>query len=191
MGGIPPVIPLYYRAQVKNTQSISRCTFKEAFVIVSTRCFILKFEHLKSLYGTNEDFGELYSVCLKNPKGEFLVQNEYLFKGTRLCVPRCGTCELVIREVHGGSLAGHYGENKTLAMLREHYFGPGMSKEVQDCLKRCATCQVAKSHSLPQGLYTPLSVLSLPWVDVSMNFILSLSKTQRNKDSIFVVEDKF
>ena len=90
-----------------------------------------------------------------------------------------------------GSLAGHYGENKTLAMLREHYFGPGMSKEVQDCLKRCATCQVAKSHSLPQGLYTPLLVPSLPWVDVSMNFILGLPKTQRNKDSIFVVVYRF
>jgi len=49
----------------------------------------------------------------------------------------------------------------------------------------------AKSHSLPQGLYTPLPVSFLPWIDVIMNFILSFPKTQRNKDSIFVVMDRF
>ena len=68
----------------------------------------------------------------------------YLFKGTNLCILKCITCELLIREVRKGSLAGHYGENKTLIMLREHYYWPGMSKDIEDVLKRCATCQVAK-----------------------------------------------
>jgi len=49
-----------------------------------------------------------------------MVQNEYLFKGPHLCAPRCGTRELLIREV---LLAGHYGENETLAMLREQTSG--------------------------------------------------------------------
>ena len=66
---------------------------------------ILGFEHLKSLYATDEDFRELYYVCQKHPKGDFLVQNEYLFKGTHLCVPKCGTRKFLIREVRGGSLA--------------------------------------------------------------------------------------
>jgi len=37
----------------------------------------------------------------------------------------------------------------------------------------------------------PLLVPTLPWVDVSMFFMLGLSKTQQNKDSIFVVVDSF
>jgi len=72
-----------------------------------------------------------------HPKGDFLIQEEFLFKGTRLCVQRCSTRELLIKEVHGGSLAGHYGENKALTMLKEHYYWPGMEKDVQDILKRC------------------------------------------------------
>ena len=76
-------------------------------------------------------------------------------------------------------------------MLREHYFWPGMEKNVQDIIKRCSTCHIAKSHLLPQGLYTPLPIPTMPWVDVSMDFILGLPKTQRNKDSIFVVVDRF
>jgi len=66
-----------------------------------------------------------------------------------------------------------------------------MSKGIQDVLRRCAACQVAKSHLLPQGLYTPLPALILPWVDVNTDFILGLSKTQKNKSSTFVVVDKF
>jgi len=30
--------------------------------------------------------------------------------------------ELFIREAHGGSLAGHFGMNKTLNILKEHFF---------------------------------------------------------------------
>ena len=83
---------------------------------------VLSFEHLKALYAKDEDFGELFTECSKHPKGDFLIQEGFLFKGTRLCVPRCSTRELLIREVHGGSLAGDYGENKTLIMQTEHYY---------------------------------------------------------------------
>ena len=83
---------------------------------------VLGFEHLKALHEKDEDFEELYAECSKHPKGDFLSWEGFLFKGTRLCVPRYSTRELLIREVHGGSLAEHYGENKTVTMLREHYF---------------------------------------------------------------------
>jgi len=81
-----------------------------------------------------------------------MIQDGYLFKSTRLCIPKSGTKELLIQEVHSGSLASHYGENKILSMLQEQYYWPAMSKDVQDILKSCVTCQVAKMHLLPQGL---------------------------------------
>jgi len=51
-----------------------------------------------------------------------LIQDGYLFRGTWLCVSKCDIRELLIREVRGGSLASHYGENKTLLVLKEHYY---------------------------------------------------------------------
>jgi len=66
-----------------------------------------------------------------------------------------------------------------------------MKKDVQDILRRYSTCEVAKSHSLPHILYIALLVPTLPWVEVSMDFILGLPNTQRNKDSVFVVVDRF
>ena len=93
--------------------------------------------------------------------------------------------ELIFKEIHGGTLAGHFGEDKTYIMAKEHYFWPHMLKDIQDLIKRCSTCQMAKSHALPQGLYTPLPTPQGPWLDVSMDFILGLPHTQRDKDSIW------
>ena len=55
-----------------------------------------------------------------------------MFKGNRLCVPNYGTRELILREIHGGLLVGHFGEDKTYLMAKEHYFWPHMLKDIQD-----------------------------------------------------------
>lgn len=70
----------------------------------------------------DEDFEECYELYKQIPKGAYLFQNGYLFKRTRLCVPKCGTRKLLIREVHREAPAGHYRENKTTLMLKEHYY---------------------------------------------------------------------
>ena len=50
---------------------------------------------------------------------------------------------------------------------------------------------VSKEFFSNAGLYTPLPIPKAPWFDVSINFVMGLSHTQRALDSILVVVDRF
>ncbi|KAF7834890.1 putative gag-pol polyprotein [Senna tora] len=99
--------------------------------------------------------------------------------------------ELLVIETHGGGLMGHFGVDKTLALLHEHFYWPKMRKYVVSVCAKCVTCKHAKSKVQPHGLYSPLPIPSQPWVDISMDFVLGLPRSQSGKDSIFVVVDHF
>jgi hypothetical protein len=47
-------------------------------------------------------------------------------------------------------------------------------RHVERFVGRCTTCQKAKSRLNPHGLYMPLPIHSIPWADISMDFILGL-----------------
>nr|GEU74653.1 hypothetical protein [Tanacetum cinerariifolium] len=73
-------------------------------------------------------------------------------------------------------LAGHFGRDKTLALLRKQFYWPKMKRGVNRLLERCRTFHIAKTHSINASLYTPLSVPVAPWKDVSLDFVLEIIK---------------
>lgn len=66
-----------------------------------------------------------------------------------------------------------------------------MRMEVARFVDRCRVCHLAKGTSTNVGLYMPLPIPTQPWKDVSMDFMIGLSRTQCGNDSIFVVVDRF
>jgi len=84
----------------------------------------------------------------------------------------------------------HFGINKTLEILNEHFYWPKMGGDIHKIISRCVICHMAKSY-LHQGLHTPLSVPLRPWNDLRMDFIVAYPRTPRGMDVIVVVVDWF
>ena len=78
-----------------------------------------------------------------------------------------------------------------MQLIQNSYFWPTIRKEVEKYVRSCKICQVSKGTATNAGLYMPLPVPTQPWVDISMDFVLGLPRTQRGNDSIFVVVDRF
>jgi hypothetical protein len=103
----------------------------------------------------------------------------------------CSVHLLFLQEAHGGGLMGHFRVKKTEDVLAAHFFWPKTRHDVERYVSRCTTCNKAKSRINPHGLYMPLPIPSVPWEDISMDFVLGLPRTKRGRDSIFVVVDHF
>jgi hypothetical protein len=82
---------------------------------------------------------------------------------------------------------GHFYVNKSKDVLSTHFYCPRMHRDVERYVSRYTTCNKAKSRLNRHGLYMPLPVPSVPWKDISMDFVLGLPRTKRGSDSIFVV----
>lgn len=155
-------------------------------------CKILGLESLKGLYATDLDVKDIYANCIEGRCWDKYVLNDgYLFRANKLCVPASSVRLLLLQEAHGGGLMGHFGIHKTEDVLATHFYWPKLRRDVERYVGRCSTCQTAKSRLNPHGLYMPLPVPKLPWEDISMDFVLGLPRIKRGRDSIFVVVDRF
>ncbi|XP_076938140.1 uncharacterized protein LOC143606166 [Bidens hawaiensis] len=152
---------------------------------------VVGFHSFSNLYQDDPDFGDVWKKTKDGPYKCFFRKNGLLFQVDRLCVPLSSFREAIALECHQGALAGHFGRDKTIALIRDRFYWPKISKEVSKILSRCRICHIAKTRHTNQGLYTPLPTPVRPWEDVSLDFVLGLPLTQRKKDSIMVVVDRF
>ena len=135
---------------------------------------VLGFEVLKEVYNNDSNFGNVWKNCSNGSINHFLKQEGFLFKENKLCIPQCSLRRAIIQEAHGGSIAGHFGRDKTLAFVQKNFYWLKLTHDVMYLVRSCRTCQIAKSHSQITELYTPLLVPKAPWEDVNLDFVLGL-----------------
>jgi hypothetical protein len=155
-------------------------------------CRIFGLETIKEQYAFDSNFKDVLLNCEEGYSwNKFVVNDGFVFRANRLCIPVGSVHHLLMQEEHGGGLMGHFGAKKTENVLATHFFWPKMRRDVERFMARCTTCQKAKSRLNPHGLYMPLPIPSIPWADILMYFVLGLPKTKRGRESIFVVVDRF
>ena len=85
----------------------------------------------------------------------------------------------VLQQVHDGLLRGHSGYLKTFHILKKDFYWSGMGKDLKQYIRECGVCQKLKNETCyPVGLLQPLSIPKRPWLDMSMDFVESLPKSQ-------------
>ena len=65
---------------------------------------LLDFEHIKESYPLDHNFCEDFRACEKNAVDKFFRHEGFLFRENKLCVPKCSSRELLVRESHGEGL---------------------------------------------------------------------------------------
>jgi len=97
----------------------------------------------------------------------------------------------IISTNHDDRLSGHQGRDRTLDLIRRHFWWPSMSADVEEYINSCAECQRSKSSNQPvHGLLQPIDIPSEPWEDVSTDFCCGLRPSAAGFDSILVFIDR-
>ena len=97
----------------------------------------------------------------------------------------------IVKQFHDLPHAGHPGNFRTLASIRNHYYWPGIGIFVKNYILGCALCQQMKVNTHPTA--PPLNPIAadpnaLPFQTVSMDFITDLPLIN-NYDTLMVVVD--
>nr|GEW09716.1 RNA-directed DNA polymerase [Tanacetum cinerariifolium] len=165
---------------------------RKTTLLVSISNEVLGFDSIKELYANDEDYGNIWmELETKKHRGEFLLLDGYLFKGNRLCIPKTYFKSQLAKEIHAGGLIVYLDRDKTIVSVQSRFDWPQLKRDVGAFVKRCVACQEAKGKAQNTGLYMLLPVLESHWVDILMNFVFGLPRTQRGVDSVFVVVDRF
>jgi transposase InsO family protein len=97
---------------------------------------------------------------------------------------------------HDDPMGGHYGVDKTVAVLKTKYWWPHVKRDVSEYIRRCAACQLNKiRRHKPWGQLVPLPVPDTAWRHYSLDFVTDLPKSQGDQgntfDAILVLVDRF
>ncbi|GFG20831.1 RNA-directed DNA polymerase (Reverse transcriptase) [Aspergillus udagawae] len=117
------------------------------------------------------------------------------FKG-KLFVPNAERLRnRLISIYHDEPLAGHFGRNRTEALLRQKFHWTNLQNDVESYIKECPICQgTAAPRHRPYGKLNSLPQPSRPFSELSMDFITGLPTVLYGTnpvDSILVIVDRF
>ena len=97
-----------------------------------------------------------------NPEG-------FLLRDNRIYVPEANNLQLcILWTFHDHPTAGHFGQNRTLELIRQEYTWPGICTFVKDYVSSCMSCARSKTpRHCPFSLLKQLPIPEIPWILLS------------------------
>lgn len=90
----------------------------------------------------------------------------------------CSVRKTILEIAHDG-LAGHQGIHRIYKKLIQHYFWPGMKKDVINYIKTCHVCQIVgkPNQSVPPSPLQPILVNKEPFERIVIDCVGPLPRT--------------
>ena len=86
-------------------------------------------------------------------------------------------CEEYLRSVLS-RLVGNFGTENTMEVLHKYFYWPKLQEDINQYIRSCTSCAIAKPVVKNNGLYTPLPTLNGPWESISMDYMSGLPSTK-------------
>ncbi len=96
----------------------------------------------------------------------------------------------IFRQLHTVRQGGHFGLRRTVAVVRERFFWPGVKADVERWCRECEACQRAKSKPKRQGLMQQEPVGGR-FERVAIDIMGELPVTENGNKYILVISDYF
>ncbi|KAL3153599.1 hypothetical protein ABBQ32_14155 [Trebouxia sp. C0010 RCD-2024] len=92
---------------------------------------------------------------------------------------------------HDTPFAGHLGHDRTVQLVQQCFWWPGLDGDVRRYVSTCDHCQRNKSsNEKPAGLLQPLPVPEFRWQRVTVDFIQDLPETKAGHTAVAVFVDR-
>lgn len=143
---------------------------------------------LKEAYETDAFVSKLMAKPLGEPWAK---EEDILYYGDKVYVPERLRIQ-VLEENHDAPMAGHFGQDRTLELIKRTYYWPAMQDSVRTYIQGCQECQRNKPNNHTTfGLLAPLPPPVKPWTRIGMDMITDLPTTKNGFDCIMVFIDAF
>jgi hypothetical protein len=118
------------------------------------------------------------------------LQDGLLYRKGLLWVPENARSAILHTE-HNSPVAGHFGQDKTIELIRRNFWWPKMDQDIIEYIRSCLECQKDKAtRHKPYGLLSPLELPYAPWTSIVMDFITDLPLSE-DCDQLWVIVDRF
>lgn len=131
------------------------------------------------------------AISSPNAQGYSLHDGLIRYNGRVWIGANSGLQTKLISAFHSSPIGGHSGHTATYHRLKKLFAWVGLKTDVINFVKQCQICQQAKhEHYKLLGLLVPLPVPTQAWVEISMDFMEGLPKSD-GFSVILVVVDRF
>ncbi len=99
--------------------------------------------------------------------------------------------ETLFKLLHGSRTVGHWGIGKTLALIKDRFFWPGLKRYIQHWCRKCDICEWTKPG--PGKGKSPLiqEISGIPFARIAFDLIVNLPASKEGNKVILVIVDLF